>query len=240
MKSTGYDVSEAILPKRAAGYSRDKGKFTNTPYLSMTEPFSAGSLYSTVDDLLIWDQALYAGKPLKPASLQAMFTDYGHGYGFGWFIGELSGHPRFFHGGDINGFASHLGRYTRDGLTVVVFSNEERAPVGGIADNLATIYLGIPPRTAAAGGEALLRRCIEALRLGKPDYEDMSPELADATRTQLPDLQKIITGLGDLKSIKLQRANPDGADIYEVAFQNGTVEWTIVVDKDGKLVGAHF
>ena len=83
MTSTGYDVSETIIPKRASGYDWKKTKFINTPYLSMTEPYSAGSLYSTVDDMLIWDQALYSGKPLSPRSLQEMFTDYGHGYGFG-------------------------------------------------------------------------------------------------------------------------------------------------------------
>ncbi len=240
MTSTGYDVSATIIPKRAAGYSLDKGTFTNTPYLSMTEPFSAGSLYSTVGDLLIWDQALNAGKPLKPASLQAMFTDYGHGYGFGWLIDEFFGHQRFFHGGDINGFVGRFDRYPKEGLTVVVLSNDGGAPVGGIGDNLGAIYLGIPPRTAAAVGEVLLRRSIEALRTGKPNYDDMGPPLAEATRVQLPDLQKIITGLGQVKSIKLQQAYAAGVDEYEVVFQNGVLDWNIVVDKDGKLTGAWF
>jgi CubicO group peptidase (beta-lactamase class C family) len=240
MKASGYDVSEAIIPNRAAGYSRDKGKFTNTPYLSMTEPFSAGSLYSTVDDLLTWDQALYAGKPLRPNSLQAMFTDYGHSYGFGWFTDNQFGHQHIWHGGGINGFVSRFDRYPQDKLTIVVFSNEDTANVTRITDGLVAIYLAIPPRTAASGGEALLRRNIEALRLGTPDYDEMGPQLADATRAQLPDLQKIIVSLGDIKSVKLQRADPAGADDYEVVFRNGTTEWNITVDKDGKLAGAGF
>src|SRR5215469_5337643 len=86
MKSSGYDVSETIIPNRAAGYRFEKDKYVNAEYLSMTEPFSAGSLYSTVGDMLVWDQALYAGKLLSPSSFQAMFTDYGHNYGFGWTI----------------------------------------------------------------------------------------------------------------------------------------------------------
>src|SRR5665213_187737 len=112
----------------------------------MTEPFSAGSLYSTVDDMLIWDHALYAGKSLNATSLKAMFTNYGRNYGFGWFIDNRSGHRRFFHPGGINGFASRFERYPDDKLTIVVFSNEETSAVRHISDDLAAIYLGIPSR----------------------------------------------------------------------------------------------
>ena len=62
MKNTGFDVSETILPKRAAGYERRGSAVTNAAYLSMTLPHAAGSLYSTVDDILAWDVALRAGR----------------------------------------------------------------------------------------------------------------------------------------------------------------------------------
>jgi CubicO group peptidase (beta-lactamase class C family) len=240
MKSSGYDVSETIIPNRAAGYSRDKTTFTNTLYLSMTEPFSAGSLYSTVDDLLIWDQALYAAKPLSPTSMQAMFTDYGHGYGFGWFIDSQFGHQHIFHDGGINGFVSRFDRYPMDKLTIVVLSNEGAAPVGRIADDLAAIYLGVAPRMAASGGEALLKRTLEALRLGMPNYDQMDPQLADFIRIQFPNLQKTIGSLGDIKSIKFLAADPEGTDRYRVDFQNGAAEWDIKVSNDGRLTGANF
>jgi len=240
MKSSGYDVSETITPNRAAGYSRDKTTFTNAPYLSMTEPFSAGSLYSTVDDLLIWDQALYAAKPLSPSSMQAMFTDYGHGYGFGWFIDNQFGHQHIFHDGGINGFVSRFDRYPMDKLSVVVLSNDGAAPVGRIADDLAAIYLGVAPRTAASGGEALLKRTLEALRLGMPNYDQMDSQLADFIRVQFPNLQKMIGSLGDIKSIKFLAADPEGTDRYRVDFQNGAAEWDIKVRNDGRLTGANF
>lgn len=240
MTSSGYDVSTTVIAKRAAGYSRTKAGLINTPFLSMTEPFAAGSLYSTVDDLLIWDQALSAGKLLSPASYQVMFTDYGHHYGFGWFIDDKFGHQHIWHEGGINGFVTEFSRYPKDKLTVVVFSNQDGLPVGRIDDGLAAIYLGVSPRTAAAGGEALLKRSIEALRAGTPNYAEMSPALAEATRAQLPGIEKVLSGMGDLKSVTLKWAAPDGEDDYEVAFQNGTLDWTIVVDKDGKLIGAHF
>ena len=206
----------------------------------MTEPFSAGSLYSTVDDMLIWDQALYSGKPLSPSLMQAMFTDYGHGYGFGWFIDNQFGHPHISHTGGINGFVSKFDSYPRDKLTVVVFSNENNAPVNRIANGLAAIYLDVPARTATPGGDALLRSTIQAVRQGSPNYGQMSTQLADVTRTQLPNLQKVIGTLGDVTSISLLAAEPDGMDRYKVVFQNGVTEWDIRVNADGKLTTAGF
>ncbi len=240
MKSTGYDVSETIIPKRASGYDWNKTKFINTPYLSMSEPYSAGSLYSTVDDMLNWDQALYATKPLNQSSLQEMFTDHGHGYGFGWFIDNQFGHPHIWHSGGINGFVSKFDRYPSDKLTVVVFSNESNAPVNRIANGLAAIYLNITPRAATPGGETLLRNTIQTVRLGTPDYDQMSAQLADVTRAQLPNLQKVIGNLGDVTSIALVAAEPDGVDRYRVVFQNGATEWDIKISADGKLTSAGF
>ena len=69
MHDTGYDMAKDIIPHRASGYLYADGKWINSPYLAMSLPYAAGSLYSTVDDLLIWDQALYANKPVSAASL---------------------------------------------------------------------------------------------------------------------------------------------------------------------------
>lgn len=244
MKSSGYDVSETLIPKRAAGYSRDKDKdknqVINSRFIAMTEPYAAGSLYATVDDMLVWDQALYAAKILTPASLQAMFTDYGHGYGFGWVIGTQYGHSRVLHAGGINGFITRFDRYPRDKLTVLVFSNEDYAPasVAHIADSLAAVYLGIPPRTAE--GEMLLRHTIEALRSGAPNYDRMSPHMADVVRARLDGLKETIGGLGDVRSVTLLRAGRRGVDRYEVTFRNGATKWEVSGGDEGKLNVAGF
>jgi hypothetical protein len=169
-----------------------------------------------------------------------MFTDYGHGYGFGWFIDNQFRHQHISHTGGINGFVSNFDRYPRDNLTVVVFSNENNAPVNRITNGLAAIYLDVPPRIATAGGDTLLRNTIQSVRQGSPNYDQMSTQLADVTRTQLPNLQKIIGNLGDVTSISLLAAEPDGVDRYRVAFQNGATEWDIKVRADGKLTSAGF
>src|ERR1044072_7260449 len=60
MKNTGYDHHNTIIPKRASGYTRTPDGYTNAAYLDMSIPYAAGSLYSTVEALYLWDQALYA------------------------------------------------------------------------------------------------------------------------------------------------------------------------------------
>jgi CubicO group peptidase (beta-lactamase class C family) len=140
MKDSGYDLSTTILPRRAAGYDRVAGKAMNTPFLAMTLPYAAGSLYSTVDDLLKWDLALRGGKVISPASVQAMFTDYGFKYGYGQFLDMRDGKPYWNHGGGINGFNTHLGRYADEGLTIVALSNLTNADLGRVAFLSGDLY----------------------------------------------------------------------------------------------------
>jgi CubicO group peptidase (beta-lactamase class C family) len=142
MKNSGYDSSDKIIPHRAEGYQSNKGEFVNAPFIDMSLPYAAGSLYSTVDDLLIWDQALYAGKPLSPASMQQMFTDYGNKIGFGWVIDDKYGHRHIWANGAINGFRSILSRYPDDKLTAIVLANVLPAPVEKMESDLAGLYLG--------------------------------------------------------------------------------------------------
>ncbi len=68
MKDTGYDWSEPLLPRRASGYTRRGDTWVNAKFLDMQQPYSAGSLYSTVEDLLKWDQALYSDRVLPAAA----------------------------------------------------------------------------------------------------------------------------------------------------------------------------
>ena len=59
MNDSGYDTHSAILKNRATGYEKAGNNFINSSYLDMSIPYAAGSLYATVEDLYLWDQALY-------------------------------------------------------------------------------------------------------------------------------------------------------------------------------------
>jgi CubicO group peptidase (beta-lactamase class C family) len=108
----------------------------------MTVPFSAGGLYSTTEDLLRWEQGLFGGKLLSPASLQKMTTPFQHNYAFGLIVTTLNGHRVIEHTGGIEGFNTALAYYPEDKLIVVVLSNlNGQAPLN-ITHKLAAVAHG--------------------------------------------------------------------------------------------------
>ncbi|MDP8979972.1 MAG: serine hydrolase [Acidobacteriota bacterium] len=142
MRDTGYDMPVDIVPHRAAGYDVTPKGWRNSPYLAMSLPYAAGSLYSTVDDLLIWDQAIYAGKLLTPESWKRMFTAHIHEYGYGWGVDEQFHHRQISHGGGINGFATFIARFPDDKVTVIALGNTSSSASGQIAKALAGMLFG--------------------------------------------------------------------------------------------------
>jgi D-alanyl-D-alanine carboxypeptidase len=141
MKDSGYDAASVVLKKRAAGYSPDG---TNAPYLDMTLPHAAGALYSTVDDMLIWDQALYAGKLLSKESYEKMFTPVKNDYAFGWVVRTFGGRKEIGHGGGIHGFNTSFIRYPAEKVAVVVFSNTNGPSADRIGKDLGPLFFGEP------------------------------------------------------------------------------------------------
>jgi len=142
MAGSGYDRSGQILPRRAAGYSRRGEAVTNAAYLDMSIPHAAGALYSTVEDLLLWDQALFTEKVLSAKSRELMFAPFKGNYAYGWAVQTQLNRKQIAHGGGINGFATMIARYPEDRATVIVLSNYDFASAGRIARDLAAILFG--------------------------------------------------------------------------------------------------
>jgi CubicO group peptidase (beta-lactamase class C family) len=158
MKDTGYDRPSTILPRRASGYRGTGLALANAPYLDMGLPYAAGSLYSTVGDLLIWDQALYTDKLLPGAAREAMYTPFKNNYAYGWRVqgasAETFGHTRIFHEGVINGFTTAFTRIPDNRAAVIVLSNNSWSPVVTVMRDLLAILYDRPytlpaPRTVA-------------------------------------------------------------------------------------------
>jgi hypothetical protein len=92
----------------------------------------------------------------------------------------------------------------------------------------------------AAGSEAAVRRMIGELIAGKPNYDLMSAGLATATRQQLTGIQSTFAGFGALQSITFHGVGPGGADIYQVKFENGSIDYRVWLTPDGKVESANF
>jgi CubicO group peptidase (beta-lactamase class C family) len=129
MNGSGYDLSGPILEKRARGYESGPAGVRNTDYLDMGLPYAAGSLYSTVEDLYIWDQALYGEKLLPSKAKDRMFTPGLGNYAYGWVVQKrpigVDKAERLIigHDGGINGFNTIIRRVPEDRHLVVLFNN---------------------------------------------------------------------------------------------------------------------
>jgi CubicO group peptidase (beta-lactamase class C family) len=155
MRGSGLDHYAPIVPDRASGYERDgRAGYVNAPPGDMAGAFSAGGLYSTVEDLYHFDLALLSGTFLKPETVAAAFTPVRlnggteAGYGFGWMLAPYRGVREIGHGGDGTGFNTWNAYYPDSGLIVIVLSNVGMRPAGplpnavDVAHQIAAIYLG--------------------------------------------------------------------------------------------------
>lgn len=145
MGDTGYDDERLVVKDRAAGYSRGADRLFNASHVDMAIPYSAGGLYSTVEDLYRWDQALYTEKLISKKSLEAVFTPFKGSYGYGWYITQQFGRSLITHGGWINGFAAAITRVPEDRITAIVLSNLDGAPVSSMSRSLVAVVLGVSP-----------------------------------------------------------------------------------------------
>lgn len=156
MNNSAYDGHERGNAPRAQGYTRSGTGtgvgFEHGKVVSMTQPYAAGGLVSTVDDLARWDAAVSAGTLLKPASQQKAFTAHilpdgkSVPYGYGWSIGKLRGMTMQSHGGGIYGYSSYALRLPGQQLYVAVLTNADSgiAAADVIAMKVAAIAAGNP------------------------------------------------------------------------------------------------
>jgi bla regulator protein BlaR1 len=96
----------------------------------------------------------------------------------------------------------------------------------------------IKNQTATPGSEAALRRLIEGLASGNPNYAEQSPLLADATRAQLPRLREGLDRLGALQSLQFIGVGSKGWDVYQARFEHGFTIWRLALLSDGIIDGA--
>ncbi|KAA9357139.1 serine hydrolase [Larkinella humicola] len=173
LKDTGYDLPGPILPKRAAAYEKRGGGYVNAPYLDMTIPYAAGSLYSTVEDLYRWDQLLYTDKLLSAASKKALFTPALAHYAYGWGVGNAKIGQRkdsvliVSHGGGINGFNTQFTRLPNDKHTVILLNNTGGTVLGAIQANILNILYDQPYEKPKKSIATALRQTLATASLEK-------------------------------------------------------------------------
>lgn len=150
MNNTGYDQHDPILLKRAAGYEKNLDGFVNAAYLDMSLPYAAGALYSTVEDLYLWDQALYTEKLLSQKYKDIMFTPFLSNYAYGWGVRKtpLEGRNDSLittaHGGGINGFNTLITRLIDDKHLIMLLNNTGGTSLGEMTQGIINILYDKP------------------------------------------------------------------------------------------------
>ena len=148
MTNSYYGSTSRIIQNRADGYASAEIGYKNDDFLSMTQPYGAGSLLSTVDDLYKWYKAVMNHKVISESSLKKATTSFVlnngklTGYGYGWFLGNIQGSPNIYHGGGINGYLTASMFLPDEQLFIAIFSNCTCNDPRDLAVNMAAMALG--------------------------------------------------------------------------------------------------
>ncbi|QBY04460.1 serine hydrolase [Thalassotalea sp. HSM 43] len=133
MKESYYGHPKEVVVNRATGYEFH-GKWQNSDYISMTQPYAAGSLLSSVGDLALWIDAVNSYKFISKQTTQKAHTKtvLSNGeevdYGYGWSLSSVRGSESIAHGGGINGFITYSQYIPSQDLYVAVLSNHMHTP----------------------------------------------------------------------------------------------------------------
>jgi CubicO group peptidase (beta-lactamase class C family) len=143
MLSTGiYKWDELIgweiVPNEVSGYFTKNGKYYRS--LNLGRGIGAGNLYSTLEDLYKWNEALFNHKALNQVSLEAALIPvqtkdgspdkFGIQYGYGLWIQNINNTRSIHHGGAIDGYECRLLRLPDLNMNIIIFLNRFPFPIG--------------------------------------------------------------------------------------------------------------
>jgi|CXWL01.1.fsa_nt_gi CubicO group peptidase (beta-lactamase class C family) len=142
--ATGYTHGDLGWAKMLSGFPLTGGDLKELPSMPRSTGHGDASLFSTVDDLLRWSRIMDGKGFVGPGSVKDAFTAGSGGYGFGWFVGKGFDRNRVRHNGMLPGYVSNIDKYIDDGITIIIFSNNDRLRLSNVARDLAAITLGKP------------------------------------------------------------------------------------------------
>ncbi len=231
MKNTGYDHHNTIIPKRATGYSKTSEGYTNAAYLDMSIPYAAGSMYSTVEDLHLWDQALYTDKLISPQSKALMYKPFLSDYAYGWVIRNASFKQNdkpvqlIAHGGGINGFTTTIVRYPNEKNLIVMLDNTGTGYLDRLSESLAKILYNQPYDPPKVSIVETLEKTIneKGIAAGVAQYRDLKAKQASTYDFAEPELNqlgyRLLRGGKPQEAIEIFKLNveayPKGFNTYD-------------------------
>jgi CubicO group peptidase (beta-lactamase class C family) len=135
-----YDAGKNIIRNRAYGYEEKTGKWVIRDQSQTSALFGDGGVYSNIEDLAKWDEALYNDELLTRETLTDIFTSgkltngEAAGYGYGWKISSLSGEKIIYHDGSTSGFNNFYIRIPSRKLSVIFLTNRNNYNLYGLME----------------------------------------------------------------------------------------------------------
>ncbi len=151
-KTVVFEYGKNLVADRAYGYTNDNGVWLETDQSPTSATLGDGAIYSSVDDLIKWDDALRSHTLLSETEFQPAVTPVripgqssisdkeNVGYGFGWFLDSYRSHHRMWHTGETIGFQTVIERFPDANLTIVVLANRTDLNPKDLADKVANLY----------------------------------------------------------------------------------------------------
>jgi CubicO group peptidase (beta-lactamase class C family) len=150
------DERKQKVPRLALSYGDRNHKWQDITYSPENSIYGEDGIYSTLNDLYKWDQALYGERLVSRATLEMAFTpglnNEGQeiatdlltrpsSYGFGWFISSLHGEKDVEHPGGWAGYDTYIVRVPSRRVTSIVLTNSSNDDVGEIAQQMAEMAM---------------------------------------------------------------------------------------------------
>ena len=140
-----YRKGKNQVTNRAFGHTKEGGSFGETDQSSTSATLGDGGIYSNLDDLARWDEALerytlLAESKMKPAWTAASTPGKPVAYGFGWFLDPYNGRERVWHEGSTRGFGTVIERFTTEKLTIVILCNRTDLDPAKLALQVADLF----------------------------------------------------------------------------------------------------
>jgi len=142
-----YENGISEVQNRAFGYAEKDGKLIPKDQSVTSAVLGDGGIYSNVNDLFKWDQALYSEKLISKKAMEIIFRPQlledstSTGYGFGWRIDEYKGFHRVHHTGQTCGFTTIIQRFPKNQFTIIILTNRNKPMLNKIAESIADLFL---------------------------------------------------------------------------------------------------
>lgn len=153
MKNTVVNENnKSSIKYRAIGYSENKKDWILNDQGITTQTQGDGSIYSSMIDLIKWDQALYTKKLLSKKSLKIMLKNgqlnsgneiknSDGSYCLGWYSSKINSLEIFTHGGETIGFRTGIVRVPSKKLSVIFLSNRDDFVGSAVVRNLLKMFI---------------------------------------------------------------------------------------------------